>query len=898
MNKVHRVLLGGLFLAWSAWGHATPVALPILEDFNDGQHAWEEFDLGDSADFILADCGGAQGLCLQITNQAAQPEAWYVQPGQTGFSNLVNGGLYTGSLALKSEVARTVEVSLMQTVAPFANYGLTQACAIGPDWQACSFTFSAQNNPQLTPDDIRFAVSLGDLAGTVWLDDFQLGPVPVLPAPQSVEEQAARLTPLKSTPVVVFSATGKAILKARESIPAWFDTRGIVPIPVGEIQSITWNDWQGADSPGTVQDLGNGLYTIEFPGLASDTEFGSFQLRHQNETGEVISGYLLLDGFGVVPKSRVFLSTILIGYQAGAPLLTNLEPQLTPAPFAPVAVFSGSGIATAKFSNPAHFWFSEQEPAVPVLLTPDTFLVWDGTITSEQYYYLKEVHPWGKRRGYVTDNGDGSVFATFNGMPLTGAEGNIMIIREDGALGWALENNVQVHGVDGAIKIDATQAGFGYATQQKWDPPLAALPFSEDFEDRHHWLIRENPNGSVAMALEACGTRGQCLRVNKTATSSQPQTLVKQIGFSGLEAGKTYRLALEVKASQAFSLPVDVMENVAPYGYFASNFACDVTTEWTTCEREFIAKDNLNYLPENIALALTLGHFAGSLWVDNLFLGVPGTEPPTPTPSPPPSVSDTAIINLSVSDMVNPSLSLGFIASGQGTAKVLLRAWNLEFAGIPSVDPVLTVKLTSTGNVIATNDGWQTPVAPCQAVPSHLQAQEFTDPRNAACYLDITPGEGYVIELTAKHGTVAQAQLSADVEAGGGAALTNGSTSFYIHARNRGNAGMGAIVSGGSQLQALIRIWNLGFVGVDPDTDPTLLLRRGDNLATLGTNDNFASATGACQAVTNAILVNPEFYQEPRNAACLTSVDSAFPLHILGDTPVDGRIQMSLDLLP
>jgi len=256
--------------------------------------------------------------------------------------------------------------------------------------------------------------------------------------------------------------------------------------------------------------------------------------------------------------------------------------------------------------------------------------------------------------------------------------------------------------------------------------------------------------------------------------------------------------------------------------------------------------------------------------------------------------STARIINLSVSDMVNPNLNMGFIAQGAGTVKVLLRAWNLEFAGIPSVDPLLTVK--KGGVLVASNDSWQVPAAPCQAIPANKQQAEFADARNAACYLDINPNEGYVIELTSKNGNVARAQLSADVDASGSAALVNASTTFSIDASNRGNAGMGLIVSGNGQLRVLPRIWNLGFAGISANTNPSLLLRNGTTLATLATNEDFASVSGACAPVTHAMLVNPEFYNEPRNAACLTSIDANQPIHLLGNTSVDGRIQMSLDL--
>lgn len=259
------------------------------------------------------------------------------------------------------------------------------------------------------------------------------------------------------------------------------------------------------------------------------------------------------------------------------------------------------------------------------------------------------------------------------------------------------------------------------------------------------------------------------------------------------------------------------------------------------------------------------------------------------------NVSNSRIINLSVSDVVNPNLNMGFIASGSGSVKVLLRAWNLEFVGTPSVDPILTVK--RNGSVIATNDSWLHPYGLCQPIPADMQQAEFVDSRNAACYLDITPGKGYVIELTSKYGSVANAQLSADVDARGNSALTNASTSFYIDSSNRGTVGMGFIVAGNGKLQVLSRIWNLGFAGVDPNTDPSLLLRKHHNLATIATNDNFHNIYGNCQPVTNTILVNPEFYNEPRNAACLTSLDAAQAIHLIGDTPINGRIQMSLDLL-
>lgn len=127
-------------------------------------------------------------------------------------------------------------------------------------------------------------------------------------------------------------------------------------------------------------------------------------------------------------------------------------------------------------------------------------------------------------------------------------------------------------------------------------------------------------------------------------------------------------------------------------------------------------------------------------------------------------------------------------------------------------------------------------------------------------------------------------------------AAVNASTMFSIDDDNRGKAGLGIIVAGSGKLAVLPRIWNLGFAKIDPDTDPNLLLRKHENHETLAENDHFEEVTGDCRPVTQADLVNPEFYLEPRNAACLIEIEANQAVHLLGSPPIDGKIQISLDL--
>jgi len=870
--------------------------VPYWENFEDGLHTWKLEDYNSNGEMGLEDCGAGVGKCLHITNPALRAEAWYVSLSQVGFSNIIDHGLYRGTLKLRAQVAGKIEISLLQNNAPYTNFGLSETCNITTEWTVCSFYFMAQNSPEQNAANIRLSLGLGMVAGSVWMDDFALLPATMSDG-ETLAQHANQLTPLAESPSVVFSNTGQAILRVQNTLPTWFDGQGAEMVPLSQIQAITWYDWQGSNHPGVILPAADGTSSVTFSNLPRSSLLGEFRLLYQNREGRLLHDNLLLDGFGVVPNTVLVMDNLFIGYANTPPQLIDFIPGLYPWAYAPEAVVSDQGMMTVRFSNPDIFWFSNTQPNVSIPLTADSVLIWDGAIYSEEARRLeKMIHPWVKRRGYLYDNGDNTVTVTFNGMPLEGSEGNLMILQPNGQIGWAFSDNVKITAIHGAQPILYPNWGyFGYSSAQSGGLPKVNLPLNEDFEDGVHSLFRIDAQGTSSLAIDNCPGYGQCLRMsNPTLQAKSYLTQLAQVGFVGFEIDKTYRIALSLKADQTASLPLMLEQNSTPYTSLAPAQNCQVSTEWSVCQIDFTFQDT-EVRPENIALTLSVGLFTGTLWVDNLFIGEPAAQTtPTPTPI---SVGGSRIINMSISDLVKQDLNMGFIASGQGTVKVLLRAWNLEFAGIPSIDPILQVKQVSDGQLIAQNDDWHFPTMPCLPIPVEKQQVEFNDARNAACYLEIIPNKGYVISLQSKYGAVAQAQLSADVDAWGDAALINGSTTFMIDASNRGRAGMGIIIFGDGQLSALTRVWNLGFAGISPNTDPSLLLRRGDNLATLALNDNFAQVSGICQSVTPAMLINPEFYQEPRNAACFSTVDANTVLHLLGSTPIDGTIQMSLDLI-
>lgn len=150
--------------------------LPLREDFEGVGHRWRREDVFGSARMAVVECGSGQGHCLQVSNtpQAADAQGRHVQIKRTGFTDLIDGTLYRGSIRLRAERPVSIPLWLGRDVPEWDSFGLKQSCNANSEWRICEFEFIAQNHPERTPAEIRFALAVGHIGATVWIDDIQL----------------------------------------------------------------------------------------------------------------------------------------------------------------------------------------------------------------------------------------------------------------------------------------------------------------------------------------------------------------------------------------------------------------------------------------------------------------------------------------------------------------------------------------------------------------------------------------------------------------------------------------------------------------------------------------------------------------------------------------------------
>lgn len=198
----------------------------------------------------------------------------------------------------------------------------------------------------------------------------------------------------------------------------------------------------------------------------------------------------------------------------------------------------------------------------------------------------------------------------------------------------------------------------------------------------------------------------------------------------------------------------------------------------------------------------------------------------------------------------------GFIINGTGTQRVLLRGWGLD-AG---VNTTVTVQRFPSGEVIASNDDWQTQTSSSLPITSDLAPPKTTD---AAVLLDLPAGAYTVTVSSISMQGLGLVSVDA-IDAAGTSTpiqLINISTRALI----LGGAGdiiAGFMISGTGNQQVLVRGW-----GLDAGVDAKLTVQNFPSGDVIVTNDNWQTQ------IAPAITI-PTVYQMPKttDAAVLLSL--------------------------
>jgi hypothetical protein len=193
------------------------------------------------------------------------------------------------------------------------------------------------------------------------------------------------------------------------------------------------------------------------------------------------------------------------------------------------------------------------------------------------------------------------------------------------------------------------------------------------------------------------------------------------------------------------------------------------------------------------------------------------------------------------------SLIGGFIVTGNGSQVVLLRALgrSLTSSGISHAvaDPMLTL-YDSSGEVVATNDDWQTDPAVSQIVADGLAPG---DPAEAATIQTLAPG-AYTFVVTGKDSTPGLGLVEAyDLSPPSSTRLANIST--------RGSVGTGDDV--------LIS----GFILGDVDSNTVVIRALGPSLAAAGISDPLADPVLTVYDSNGAAIASSDNWQDDESAA-------------------------------
>jgi hypothetical protein len=186
----------------------------------------------------------------------------------------------------------------------------------------------------------------------------------------------------------------------------------------------------------------------------------------------------------------------------------------------------------------------------------------------------------------------------------------------------------------------------------------------------------------------------------------------------------------------------------------------------------------------------------------------------------------------------------GFIISGTGTQKVVIRGWGLE----TGIDPTLTIQKFPNGELVASNDNWQNQTSPCLEIPSQMALTYLTD---AGCLLDL-PAGGYTAILSSVDkkglGLIAVDELE---KSSGTTELTNLSTRASIEGE-AGDIIAGLIISGTGMQKVVIKGW-----GLEAGVDPTLTIQKFPSGEWLASNDNWQNQTDPCLEIPSQMaLIN------------------------------------------
>ena len=186
------VIIAASVLLAAAAAASIPVAAQTTEyivngDFSQGLNAWVPFIAippGQTNSISVVSDAGNPVLQMVVNALEGSGVDWHVQTWQPDnlLDTLASSTTYTLSFRAKASVPHPMRLDLYQweydPPVPYLYLGLRVVPTLGTSWKTYTINFRTPDAPMPTTS-VKFAMSVGQALGTVWVDDISLKPTPL-----------------------------------------------------------------------------------------------------------------------------------------------------------------------------------------------------------------------------------------------------------------------------------------------------------------------------------------------------------------------------------------------------------------------------------------------------------------------------------------------------------------------------------------------------------------------------------------------------------------------------------------------------------------------------------------------------------------------------------------------
>lgn len=228
-----------------------------------GEYDWTDQDTTPAVGSITQDTAvsftGTESARVDVTKAVTnQLDVFFIQLLSNTFT-LTSGQTYTISFNAKSTNNNVIQTVIQKSIAPFT-VSSSKTFTLSSSWSAISYTFTPSST--LTSDFLAF--NLAQDTGSIWIDNVSISNGVNLITNGDFETSGANW--LSPWTFVVKPSLGNPLSSA---LPAFETTSGMSG-------DLLWDLYSHADTDGYTK---NDAYTLQYPGLTSDTQTREQLLR-------------------------------------------------------------------------------------------------------------------------------------------------------------------------------------------------------------------------------------------------------------------------------------------------------------------------------------------------------------------------------------------------------------------------------------------------------------------------------------------------------------------------------------------------------------------------------------------------------------------------------------------